>query len=328
MVPTVENLLLIAGSTKGRGNAVAIVASLTKFGTQFGLDQRHRVAHFIAQIMHESGGLIYDQEIASGKAYEGRKDLGNTHAGDGVKFKGRTELQVTGRANYAAFRDWCRKMGFDCPDFEANPEAINTDPWEGLAAIWFWSTRNLNRYADENNLEQITRKINGGLNGFADRVRMFTRTSLVLLGYAPDDLKAFQHVAQKNGLLPADTPTVKQVDGEDGPLTRTALFKSLSEFSTVETKDAPVVQVVEKEVPVDRPVEVPVVAKGSDKRGWLWWSGGGLGGLGLFQSFTDLPPLYKLGVGVGILALLVILLFLGDRIIRRVKTLRDAIETN
>jgi hypothetical protein len=79
--------------------------------------------------------------------------------------------------------------------------------------------------------------------------------------------------------------------------------------------------------PIVAPVETPVavVAKGSDKRAWLWWPAGGMGGLGIVQSFTELPWQYKLGVGVGIIALLVILLFLGDRIIRRVKTLRDEI---
>jgi putative chitinase len=58
-----------------------------------------RQAHFLAQVGHESGGFIYNEELASGEAYNGRADLGNTHPGDGPRFKGRGLIQLTGRAN-------------------------------------------------------------------------------------------------------------------------------------------------------------------------------------------------------------------------------------
>ncbi len=73
------------------------------------------------------------------------------------------------------------------PDFVAHPELMNTDPWEGLGPIWYWAKGNptgqsLNRYADQGDVENITRKINGGLNGFADRPDYLVRVSLVMLG--------------------------------------------------------------------------------------------------------------------------------------------------
>ena len=73
---------------------------LNNFMPKYGIDSDKEVAAFIAQIGHESGQLRYVEELASGSAYEGRKDLGNTQIGDGIKFKGRGLIQITGRANY------------------------------------------------------------------------------------------------------------------------------------------------------------------------------------------------------------------------------------
>ena len=69
---------------------------------EYGIDTPARQAGFLAQIAHESGSLVYVEEIASGAAYEGRADLGNTEPGDGERYKGRGILQITGRANYRA----------------------------------------------------------------------------------------------------------------------------------------------------------------------------------------------------------------------------------
>ncbi len=82
------------------------------------LDNSLRLIHFLAQLAHETGNFRYMEEIASGAAYEGRKDLGNTQAGDGKRFKGRGPIQLTGRANH---RKYGQQLGID---FENNPEIV------------------------------------------------------------------------------------------------------------------------------------------------------------------------------------------------------------
>ena len=122
-----------------------------------------RISAFLAQIGHESGDLRYMEELASGDAYEGRKDLGNTQPGDGRRFKGRGPIQITGRANYRAFG---QAVGMD---FERNPELLATPEWGFRAAAWYWKTRDLNALADAGNFDQITYRINGGYKGKDDR---------------------------------------------------------------------------------------------------------------------------------------------------------------
>lgn len=122
-----------------------------------------RLAHFMAQLVHESGSFRYMEEIASGSAYEGRADLGNTQAGDGKRYKGRGPIQITGRANYRTFG---RRIGID---IENHPE-IAAVPSIGLhLALEYWADRKLNSFADADDIDAITRKINGGTNGIVDR---------------------------------------------------------------------------------------------------------------------------------------------------------------
>lgn len=324
MVPTAAQLELIAGFDTSDSNVNSVCVSLQRFGKHFGLDLPHRLAHYLAQTSHESGGYKYDQEIASGAAYEGRVDLGNTQPGDGRRFKGRTGMQITGRANYREFTAWVRKyLDATCPDFEANPEAVNLDPWEGLGPVWYWATRKLNRYADENNIEMITRRINGGLNGFTDRLQRYTRVGLVLLDYAPDELREFQRDAQASGLYAG------KIDGEDGPKTRAALHMTLVALSpssvTVDAKPAPIVTLEERtvEVPVEK--EVAVVPKGADKPGISRWFGGfSLIGLGTF--FVDLPIGLKYGAAGVVILLVIALLWRGEQIAMRAKAVIKSFE--
>jgi predicted chitinase len=135
---------------------------------------RQRMAAFLAQIGHESGGLRYTVELASGQAYEWRKDLGNINPGDGVKFKGRGWIQLTGRHNY---RQAGKAIGVD---LEANPELAADLKYLGLLAGWFWNSRNLNYWADKGDFEKITRLINGGLNGYTDRLNYWQRAKKVV----------------------------------------------------------------------------------------------------------------------------------------------------
>ena len=147
---------------------------LNKAMQEFEIANYLRASAFLAQLAHESAELRYFQEIASGKAYEGRKDLGNTQPGDGVKFKGHGPIQITGRANHAA----CGKaLGLDLIN---NPTLITLPPNAFRSAGWFWDSRGLNALADQRLFKAITKKINGGFNGLADRQKYYDRALRII----------------------------------------------------------------------------------------------------------------------------------------------------
>jgi putative chitinase len=129
---------------------------------------------FLAQIGHESGQLLYVRELASGAAYECRADLGNTEPGDGIRYKGRGLIQITGRANY---RDCGEALGLD---LIAQPELLELPVNACRSAGWFWKTKGLNELADKGNFILITKRINGGTNGWSDRLALFNRAQQVL----------------------------------------------------------------------------------------------------------------------------------------------------
>ena len=162
------------------GAAPAIAAELglaanVHFRTYGILDTGLRLAHFMGQCSHESGGFRYMEEIASGAAYEGRADLGNTQAGDGRRFKGRGPIQLTGRANYSRVG---RKIGID---LERNPQIVGHPSIGLLVGCVYWSDRSLNAKADADDLMGLTRAINGGANGLEDRkVRTAKAKGLIL----------------------------------------------------------------------------------------------------------------------------------------------------
>ncbi|KAA6406259.1 glycoside hydrolase family 19 protein [Candidatus Tokpelaia sp.] len=145
------------------------------------IDTPLRLAHFLAQTVHESDGFCTTEEYASGKAYEGRRDLGNTQSGDGVRYKGRGLIQVTGRANYMEFSRWCSERGLAGPRF---PTDLAFFPGALLSAVWFWQTRKLNALADKDDIIDITKKINGGLNGLESR-RAYLARAKAVLGIVP-----------------------------------------------------------------------------------------------------------------------------------------------
>ena len=131
-----------------------------------------RLAHFFSQIHHESGGFKHLKEIGADsyfKKYEGRKDLGNTQEGDGLRFKGRGFIQVTGRANYTMLSKDTRI------DFLNHPELLEQEANAMISALWFWNKKKLNELADKDDCKAITKRINGGYNGLEDRERLLIK---------------------------------------------------------------------------------------------------------------------------------------------------------
>lgn len=137
-----------------------------------------RQAHFLAQLGHESGSFKYTEEIASGSAYEGRKDLGNTQKGDGERFKGRGLIQLTGRSNYEKYG---ASIGQDLT-VDNKWTTVATNPQLAVdAAGWFWETAGLNDLADQDNIEKVTKRVNGGYNGLDDRKAYLKRAKWFLV---------------------------------------------------------------------------------------------------------------------------------------------------
>ncbi|WP_336288636.1 glycoside hydrolase family 19 protein [Bartonella sp. CB60] len=139
-----------------------------------------RAAHFLSQCAHESDGFFTLCEYASGRAYEGRKDLGNIKQGDGVRFKGRGLIQLTGRNNYRRFTEFWRLVDAQALDCEVCPESVEKFPAALWSAIWFWHIRHLNRLADQDDIVGITKVINGGKNHLAQRVTYLNRAKKLL----------------------------------------------------------------------------------------------------------------------------------------------------
>ncbi len=173
---TVQQLLLIlpnAGQVAG-----VFVPVLNTAMNRYQIVGAKRVAAFIAQIGHESGQLKYVKEIwgptVAQTRYEGRADLGNTEPDDGSKYRGRGLIQITGRANYKACGD---ALGLDLIN---QPELLEKPQHACMSAAWFWATKGLSTLADEGKFETITRRINGGVNGLADRQMLYARALKVL----------------------------------------------------------------------------------------------------------------------------------------------------
>jgi putative chitinase len=147
---------------------------------EFDITTVNRIAAFLAQIGHESGQLHYVEEIASGKAYDNRADLGNTkleainiakrhYSSPGRFWKGRGLIQITGYSNYELLSSYFRT------DFINEPEKLKNPAFAARSAGWFWKWKNLNSLADDKKFEAITKKINGGLNGQEDRLKLYNR---------------------------------------------------------------------------------------------------------------------------------------------------------
>ena len=132
--------------------------------TKFGIDTPLRQQHFLAQCAHESDHFQTTREYASGRAYEGRKDLGNTHKGDGERFRGRGLIQLTGRFNYTT-----AAKELDDPTILSTPEVVERFPLAATVSGWFWAKNNINKHADRDDVRAVTKVVNGGYNGLDSR---------------------------------------------------------------------------------------------------------------------------------------------------------------
>lgn len=165
----------------------------------FDIDTPQEIRHMLTQLAHESDSFNAMEEYASGQAYEGRKDLGNTRAGDGIKFKGHGPIQITGRTNH-------HLMGVKAGaplKFIDNPKLLTTPEWGVWAACVFWIDRGLltiSNMPDEaaipyktkrgdgssmiilvSPVEYISRKVNGGTRGLAERIKFYERTKQIIV---------------------------------------------------------------------------------------------------------------------------------------------------
>lgn len=166
MIISPELLRKVAGAPVNKDVTEGLSKFLPAEMEKAGINTKLRIAHFLAQICHESDHFRTTREYASGSAYEGRRDLGNVKAGDGRRFRGRGVIQITGRANYKRYGD---KLGIDLVN---NPALAETPEISVKTAIAYWTDKNLNAYADKDDLKTITKRINGGYNGLASRQAM------------------------------------------------------------------------------------------------------------------------------------------------------------
>ena len=162
---SVDGTLLKALAPDERGQRAArqaaIIAGMATAFTstiaRYAIDTPRRIAHFLAQIAYESDGFCATEEYADGRAYEGRRDLGNVEPGDGARFKGRGLIQLTGRMNYAITG---KALGLD---LVRNPLSVNDPAIYLLVACAFWTRLKINAPSDADDLYEVTGRVNGGL---------------------------------------------------------------------------------------------------------------------------------------------------------------------
>jgi putative chitinase len=227
----------------GRPDIIDAVAAGAAVLDTYAITTPSRLCHFLAQIAHESAGFRTTEEYASGAAYEGRRDLGNTKAGDGKRYKGRGLIQLTGGANYRAYGT---RLGLD---LEADPARAAEPELSLRIACEYWKAKGLSALADRDDITGITRKINGGTNGLADRKKYLAKAR-TLWGAAAietpksdgevrelqQDLAAIGYDVTVDGYSgPKTTAAIRdlqqqagiRVDGKAGPATRDAIQKRL-----------------------------------------------------------------------------------------------------
>ncbi|WP_201747780.1 glycoside hydrolase family 19 protein [Dyadobacter flavalbus] len=193
---TSSQLQAVACSTAA--NARIFLPYISAAFERYGINTPERQLCFMAQVAHESGGLFYTEELATGAAYEGRESLGNTQPGDGVRFKGRGLIQITGRNNYRLVSEALQADFITHPQLLGGKNITLCSPdqlrYAALSAGWFWDRAGLNAFADKINSKQpvdsganleffkrITKGVNGGYNGLPDRLHRYIQGAAALL---------------------------------------------------------------------------------------------------------------------------------------------------
>jgi putative chitinase len=174
------------------------------------IDTPLRASAFLAQIAHESGELRYMEEIwgptEQQKKYEPPSELaqklGNTESGDGFRYRGRGSMMITGRANYQKYGD---RLGVD---LVGNPDLVATPQYAFSTAVLYWKLNGLNELADIQDFTTITRKINGGVNGLAEREKYYEIAKDALSAADADDFAFSAPFSQPNENEPFDEPPV------------------------------------------------------------------------------------------------------------------------
>lgn len=153
----------------------SVIIDLNKCLNTFEINTPSRITHFLAQTAHESGAGKWTKELSDGWYLEGRLDLGNTEKGDGPKYKGAGYIQLTGRANYQGVSNFVK----DPRVMEGVDYVAANYPF--TSAGYFWMANKLNQLCDKSpTVEQVTRKVNGGLRGLEDRRYYFNRALQIM----------------------------------------------------------------------------------------------------------------------------------------------------
>lgn len=164
-----------AEAVYGRSIQVHQLKDLNDCLNRFQINTPARMRHFLSQTAHESGGLQWLQELASGSAYEGNPDLGNTQPGDGPRYKGAGVIQLTGRYNYQAFADFIHD-----PKVMEGVDYVSTTYPFSSAGFW-WHNNDMNALCDRGvSVEAVTERVNGGTNGLADREAYYQKACQII----------------------------------------------------------------------------------------------------------------------------------------------------
>lgn len=233
-----------------------IVNKMNKLFPLYNITTHERVASFVAQCGHESGGwrvftenLNYSAnalnsvfpkyfknagrdankyarkpEKIANVVYANRMGNSDEQSGDGWEYRGRGPIQLTGKNNYKKFSKFANV------DFVANPDLITSNmEYLLLSAIWFWNENDLNQYADKNDIKAQTKRINGGYNGLDERLHLYNEI-LMLLKLQKNEYSNKQTIVLKLGSKGDDVKELQRllkinVDGDFGPNTEKEVKK-------------------------------------------------------------------------------------------------------